>query len=457
MPTLNLGRVRFNWRGEYNPLADYQEYDTVKADGQSYVCIGDVSGVGPLDPDGGLYWDSMLVRGADYNAARDQALQFANDSQESATLAGTRANEAQDAAAESSASMEMAERWANEEEDVEVSPGEFSAYHWYKKAEALGSPNEFDLTADQTSDTRKAKEWMAQVLANQQQGNDNIQALAQHVLADDPHSQYEKKTELKEAAYRTVLPGFPSKPLLPEGSFGLGSSGQSGESGIYIDAEDKVGAQATGFYSWSGASHPVDVPPLLQVSWPSIWINKRTPSTGSGLLMDILGNLFSFRISNGEIDPSSVRNRRYYSDKNIVGTVSQSGGFPSGAIMQRGKNDFGEWVKFACGVMWAWEFGKEVVVSTTTTDSLPSGWARAGLSGGNAIIFPQEFSDPPFVTCMNRNPAAGSSYLYGMSFDLGVTITTTEARPQIIFPHGAQSNRPVQFSWFAAGHWFKET
>ncbi len=89
MPTLNLGRVRFNWKGPYDPLVAYLKYDVVEQDGQSFVCIADVTGTAPLDTGGATYWDGALLRSADYNAARDQAVQAASDADASATAAAT--------------------------------------------------------------------------------------------------------------------------------------------------------------------------------------------------------------------------------------------------------------------------------------------------------------------------------------------------------------------------------
>lgn len=40
-----------------------------------------------------------------------------------------------------------------------------------------------------------------------------------------------------------------------------------------------------------------------------------------------------------------------YNQKNILGAVSQSGGIPTGAIIERGSNANGEYTKFANGLM----------------------------------------------------------------------------------------------------------
>ncbi|WP_445012169.1 hypothetical protein [Vreelandella stevensii] len=442
MPTLNLGRVRFNWRGEYNPLADYQEYDTVKADGQSYVCIGDVSGVGPLDPDGGLYWDSMLVRGADYNAARDQALQAASDSEESAALAGTRANEAGDAAAESAASMEMAERWASEEEDIEVSPGQFSAYHWSRKAQSFGDPNEFQITADQTEDTRTLSLWMAQALSNQQQANDNAEALA----------------SLGEAATRGVAGGGPNSPVMAEGFRGLGAVTQYGKSysfetfpinGSFPDTSSnmsivlcKKGVPGTSIQgrfvfgramsvtstyrniiadvSYQTASDGTDGGRAVisgnngnTFSSPGIYSVVMTYVTIGGedyVALTALNNstanplrtsTFSFsgissvpfeeglewvtgsNVSNVRRAQSDASNNFHtidgyqtYTARNILGTVSQSGGVPTGAIIEEDSNSFGTWTKFAGGRIFmvvdvpSFSGGTEAVGGLFRTDDL---------------------------------------------------------------------------------------
>jgi len=76
-------------------------------------------------------------------------------------------------ASASLASEALAEKWASEAEDTEVSSGLYSAFHYAQKAAAFGDPNQFDITADQTVDTRTAAEWMAALLAAQQKANDN--------------------------------------------------------------------------------------------------------------------------------------------------------------------------------------------------------------------------------------------------------------------------------------------
>ncbi|TDX29098.1 hypothetical protein DFO67_108142 [Modicisalibacter xianhensis] len=218
MPSINLGRVRFNWLGQYDPLVAYQEYDCVEDDGQSYVCIAPVTGTGPNDTGGGTYWGSMLIRSADYNQARQDAIDAAEAAQGSATAAGTSETNAGNSATAAGASATKADRWANEAEDVEVEPGKFSAFHFAQKAAAFGDPNQFDITADQTTDTRTLAQWTAQTKSNQA-------GLDGHLNAADPHNQYFNQSrgdvryaKLSGANDFDTMPTVGGSPIVESGS-----------------------------------------------------------------------------------------------------------------------------------------------------------------------------------------------------------------------------------------------
>lgn len=76
----------------------------------------------------------------------------------------------------------------------------------------------------------------------------------------------------------------------------------------------------------------------------------------------------------------------------IVGTVSQSGGVPTGAIIERGSNANGEYVKFADGTM-------VCTLSTAVTDQGIDTAYTTLYQGSRNWIFPAEFSGTPSVTC----------------------------------------------------------
>jgi len=69
-------------------------------------------------------------------------------------------------------------------------------------------------------------------------------------------------------------------------------------------------------------------------------------------------------LSTGNNDPAEV-----FKQSNILSTVSESGGVPTGAIIERGSNANGEFVKYADGTM----------ICTMTSD--PSGTSKGGTVG----------------------------------------------------------------------------
>jgi hypothetical protein len=73
-----------------------------------------------------------------------------------------------------------------------------------------------------------------------------------------------------------------------------------------------------------------------------------------------------------------------YSRANGVGTVSQSGGVPTGAIAERGSNANGEFVKLLDGTMAAWVTGRSLTFGNAS--NLSYAWT-----------FPASFSEEPTV------------------------------------------------------------
>lgn len=77
----------------------------------------------------------------------------------------------------------------------------------------------------------------------------------------------------------------------------------------------------------------------------------------------------------------------YYQRSNILGTVSQSGGVPTGAIIERGSNANGEYVRYADGTQICWGVGPALTTpaaagtgyqgSTITTVTYPAGFSAA--------------------------------------------------------------------------------
>jgi hypothetical protein len=92
--------------------------------------------------------------------------------------------------------------------------------------------------------------------------------------------------------------------------------------------------------------------------------------TGRGTVAGFLGDL--------------VVNGAYWKG-NVLGVVGQSGGIPTGAIIERNSNAGGEWVKFADGTLICWSGGATITtgviaannVGTVVTLTLPIAFANA--------------------------------------------------------------------------------
>lgn len=100
----------------------------------------------------------------------------------------------------------------------------------------------------------------------------------------------------------------------------------------------------------------------------------------------------------------------------IVGTVSQAGGVPTGAIIERGSNANGEYTRYADGTQECWFMASD---TTAINAALGSGFR----SGGFIWTFPIAFSAlprcvaTPFLTsctgaAINASSAASCAYVY---------------------------------------------
>lgn len=133
-----------------------------------------------------------------------------------------------------------------------------------------------------------------------------------------------------------------------------------------------------------------------------------------------------------------------YQASNILGTVSQSGGIPTGAIIQSGSNANGYYVRYADGT--------QICTGTMdeqTTDTL----FVTGLyynSTPSAGTFPIAFSAAPIVTFNAvRSDGTGAARLTGSM----VTGTSTTAPGQVRSISNANTHK-VTHTYVAIGRWF---
>lgn len=128
----------------------------------------------------------------------------------------------------------------------------------------------------------------------------------------------------------------------------------------------------------------------------------------------------------------------------ILGTVSQSGGVPTGAIIERGSNANGEYVRFADGTQICWRSGIQIVPGTTQEFVTSTSYS-----------YPASFiSTPEFLGAMDGYPNnygnSSDRYALVLNRDQGGNAT----RFALFRPSGAFSGGQVIVGYIAIGRWY---
>lgn len=92
-----------------------------------------------------------------------------------------------------------------------------------------------------------------------------------------------------------------------------------------------------------------------------------------------------------------------FNQSNILGTVSQSGGVPTGAVVERGSNANGEYVRFADGT-------QICSMSISVTDQAIDTAYGALFQGTRTWSFPAAFAAAPAVSCGLFKWGSGASW-----------------------------------------------
>jgi hypothetical protein len=127
-----------------------------------------------------------------------------------------------------------------------------------------------------------------------------------------------------------------------------------------------------------------------------------------------------------------------YGRSNILGVVSQSGGVPTGAIIERGSNANGEFVRYAdgtqiCTRVWS------ITVATTALGQIH----RDAAPTGAIWTFPAVFS---------AEPAAIFAPVHGASWCSSFQTSTTESR--VVYYSAVAQSTGISFCATAIGRWF---
>ncbi|TVU88318.1 pyocin knob domain-containing protein [Vreelandella titanicae] len=162
-------------------------------------------------------------------------------------------------------------------------------------------------------------------------------AVGAHEEKLDPHTQYEKKEALKAAAYREIV-GPAGAPVMAQGAFGIGGTAE-----IIVDIDDR--AYRPGFYTID--PNTIGDSPFSAGSLIIMWRGARVIQIAtfeSAASPDMFIRVYNSGWGTW---------KKHYSTSNVVGAVSQSGGEPTGAVIEKDSNSFWSWVKLASGDMTA--------------------------------------------------------------------------------------------------------
>ncbi|MDW9573378.1 phage tail protein [Sinorhizobium meliloti] len=127
----------------------------------------------------------------------------------------------------------------------------------------------------------------------------------------------------------------------------------------------------------------------------------------------------------------------------VVGTASNSAGFPAGAIIERGSNANGEYVRFADGTQICWGTGT-INVSTALNNHFGS-TSGASVTGNALISFPATFS--------NTNYSVSVLPTFRGFTVLGA-YSKNGANAAVRMGVSGSTANDVPYEWSAFGRWF---
>lgn len=198
----------------------------------------------------------------------------------------------------------------------------------------------------------------------------------------------------------------------------------------------------TGVYAAYGAGVPS---PLT----PTIGMPANSDASGYKLLWMRYASSTSFVLAEGPtrsylglLNGSTMTWREIYHQGSILGTVSQSAGIPTGAIIERGSNANGEYVRFADGTQICTHEAAQV-------SSITAAFGALYISSLLTWTFPASFIGTPRISGFNRYGGGGGT----TAFTIGQTASTTSANFYMAGPSSSTNydQRPV---YIAIGRWF---
>ena len=138
-----------------------------------------------------------------------------------------------------------------------------------------------------------------------------------------------------------------------------------------------------------------------------------------------------------------------YHTGNILGTVSQSGGTPTGAVIESGSNSNGEYVRYADGTQICWQ---QLDMGTRTRFGSGSS-SDPYRSDTSDWTFPSSFSGEPNITATHSIDTTNASARHGGAMYRSVSPTSVNTF-QVGFISDESDNDAVFLDVRAIGRWF---
>lgn len=130
---------------------------------------------------------------------------------------------------------------------------------------------------------------------------------------------------------------------------------------------------------------------------------------------------------------------RVYNSSSILGIVSQVNGLPTGAVIERGSNANGDYVRFADGTQICWGVAPQAQTVNQAGNLI-------FFSGNVAFNFPASFSAIPCV--------AGNTSDHSISYSwVASTVTPSLTGSGWVLVSTGQ-NATARFRWIATGRWY---
>jgi uncharacterized protein DUF2793 len=185
--------------------------------------------------------------------------------------------------------------------------------------------------------------------------------------------------------------------LMPVGAFGLGST----DAGP-VSKDSGNTALGSGFYSGNGASADAATFPTPNSRYsPFLSLNRRVTAGTYGIKRIFFDGNTPVIWSSADSGATWGTPNQLYGQENMLGTVSQTAGTPTGAAIERGANANGEYVRHADGTQICWH-------KVTTDASAALAWSYpAAFSVAPAGWACIDAAAPIFATFANPDKTTG--------------------------------------------------